>query len=123
MGDGLDDLQLDEPAGEQARGPAGAAPGRPGAGQDDQAGLGVAVEHGEPTGAGLGLADQRGFEALLDEALADALDGADIDVEGQGDVGVAPGGSTVGGVGLQQDAGVGDPLGGGLAGGAEGRQE
>jgi hypothetical protein len=62
---------------------------------------------------------QRGVEALLDEALADALDGAAAAAEGLGDVGVLPGGAACGLVGQQQDAGAGEGAGGALAGGEE----
>ena len=62
------------------------------------------------------LADEGGLEALLDEALADPLDGGDAHLGGLGDAGVRPGGAARRGVGLEQDAGVGQLLGRGLAG-------
>jgi len=93
VGDGLDHLQFHEPVGQQLHGPAGAAVGRAGAGQGDQAGLGGPVELPRAAGPALRLADQGGLEALLDEALADPLDGGDADLGGLGDAGVRPGGA------------------------------
>ena len=84
---------------------------------NDQAGLGSPVELPRPAGAILLLAAQGGFQALLHEALADADDGGGADVQGVGDPLVGPGGAAVGGVGLEQDAGVGELPGSGLAGG------
>ncbi len=43
----------------------------------------------------------------------------DADLQGVSDPPIGPGGADVGGVGLEQDAGVGQLLGGGLAGGDE----
>ena len=85
-----------------------------GAGQGDEAGLGPAVELELPGRSLLRLADQGGLEALLDEPLADPLDGGGADLQGLGDLPVGPGGAAVGGVGLEQDAGMGQLAGGGL---------
>src|SRR5262249_42471872 len=96
--------------------------GRLGAGQGDQACLGGPVERAGPAGPVVALAVQGGVEALLDEALADPLDGAGGDLDSFGDVGVVPGRTAGGGVGLEQDAGVGEQSGGGLALGKQGGQ-
>src|SRR5262249_6082327 len=78
-----------------------------------------AIELGRWAGPVLGLAPQGVGEALLDEALADAGDGGEANVEGLGDALVSPGRAAVGLVGLEQDAGMGQPLGRGLAGGGQ----
>src|SRR6185437_16105560 len=57
--------------------------------------------------------------ALLDEPLADPLDGGDGDLDRLGDPMIGPGGAALGGIGLEQDAGVGQLLGGSLASGNE----
>src|SRR5262249_56072818 len=49
--------------------------------------------------------------------LADPLDGGRADLQGFSDRPVGPGGAALGGVGLEQDAGVGQLPGGGPAGG------
>jgi len=49
--------------------------------------------------------------------LPDPPDGVGAGVEGLGDAVVRPGGATLGGVGLEQDAGMGQLLGGRLASG------
>ena len=59
---------------------------------------------------------------MLDEALADPLDGGDADLQRLGDAVIGPGGAAVGLVGLEEDAGVGQRLGGRLAGGDHGLQ-
>src|SRR5512147_2338442 len=56
-------------------------------------------------------------EALLDEALAHSLDGGHANLQGVGDLVVRPGGASLGGVGLEQDTGMGQLPGGGLTGG------
>ena len=53
------------------------------------------------------LAAQGGFQPLLDEMLPHPGDGGEADVEGLGDALVGPGGTAVGLVGLEQDAGMG----------------
>ena len=70
------DLQLDQLVGQQPQRPADSALRRLGAGQGDQAGFGLAIELPLPAGPVLLLAAQGGLQALLDEALADAFDGA-----------------------------------------------
>jgi hypothetical protein len=62
---------------------------------------------------------QGGVRAALDEALADALDGAQAAAQRLGDAGVVPGRPACGLVGLEQDAGAGERAGGALAGGEE----
>jgi hypothetical protein len=123
VGDRGDDLQLDQPVGEHLHGPLLAAFGRGGAGQGDEPGLGPAVERPLSTGPVLGLADQGGLQALLDEPLADPSDGIGADLEGLGDPDIGPGRAALGGVRLEQDAGVGQFLGGGLAVGDQALQE
>src|SRR5262249_59498747 len=78
------------------QGPGGAAVGRLGAGQGDQPGLGPAVELTFAAGAVLLLAAQGCVQAALDEALADALDGAEAAIQGFGDAVVGPGGAARG---------------------------
>jgi hypothetical protein len=53
------------------------------------------------------LAAQGGFQAFFDEALADPLHRGHADVHRLDDALVGPGGATGGGIGLQQNAGVG----------------
>jgi hypothetical protein len=122
VGDRLDDLQLDELVGRQRHGPLLASVRRRRTGQGDQAGLGPAVELRRPAGLAPRLADRGRLQALLDEPPADPLAGGDADLDRLGDPAIGPGGSAGGGIGLEEDAGVGQPLGGGLAGGDEGEQ-
>ena len=114
--DRRDDLQADEFVGEQLHRPGGAAVGRRGAGQHDQLHLGPAVEHARPARPGLGLADEGGVESGLDEPLADPRDRVRVYLDGLGDRVVGPGRSAVGGVGLEEYAGVDELLGGRRAG-------
>src|SRR5512135_3222902 len=119
IGDRVDDLQLDELVGQKLHRPGGTALRRRRAGQGDEPGLGPAVELPRSARAVLRLAAQGRLQALLDEPLADPLDGSDADVEGLGDPVVVPSGSFGGGIGLEQDAGVGELLGGRFASGDE----
>lgn len=64
-------------------------------------------------------ADHGRLQAVLDEPLADPLDRGGAHLDGLGDLTVGQGGSALGGIGLEEDAGVGQLLGGGLAGGDE----
>ncbi len=89
------------------------------AGQGDEAGLGPTVELGGTGRRVPLLAFQGGVESLLDEASADPLDHRDMDFQGVGDPPVGPVQAVVGGVGLEQDAGVGQLASGALAGGDE----
>ncbi len=82
-------------------------------------GLGPAVELARPAGPVLRLAAQGRFQALLDEAPADALDSGDAHLDGLGDAPVRPGGAARRGVGLQEDAGAGQFQGSCLAGSDE----
>ena len=65
------------------------------------------------------LAAQGGFQPLLDEMLPHPGDGGEADVEGLGDALVGPGGTAVGLVGLEQDAGMGQFAGRSLAAGSQ----
>ena len=87
------------------------------AGQGDQPGLAGPAELALATGLVLLLADEGRFQPLFDEPLADPLDGGDADLQRLGDLLVDPAGSALGLVGLQQDPGVGQLLGGDLTGG------
>ena len=82
-------------------------------------GLGPAVELPLSARPVLGRADQGCLQPVFDEPLADPLDGGGTNVEGLGDLFVIPSGSLGGGIGLEQDAGMGQLLSGGLAGGDE----
>lgn len=62
---------------------------------------------------------QGGVQALFNEALADALDGAQAAAEGLNNPGVLPGRAAVGLVGLEEDAGTGQRAGGAFPGGDE----
>jgi hypothetical protein len=117
VGDRVHHLPLDPRVGPQSQGPGGSPRGRLRAGQGDQPGFAVAVQLPLPARPVLLLADQGGREALLDEPLADPLDRGDVDLDGVCDAGVGPAGAAGGGVGLEQDAGVGLRPGGRLAGG------
>jgi hypothetical protein len=64
----------------------------------------------------LRLVGHGGVEAALDDALADALDGAVAAAQGLGDLSVLLGAAPVGLVGLQEDTGAGDHEGGPLPG-------
>jgi hypothetical protein len=68
------------------------------------------------------LAVQGGVQAVFDEPLADPLDRGDVDLDGLGDTGVGPSRAIGGGIGLEQDAGTGQLLGGRLAGGDQALQ-
>jgi len=101
--------------GEQLHRPFLAALRRRGAGEGDQPGLGPAVELARAAGPVLRLAAQGGVQPLLDEPLPHPGDGGEADVEGLGDALVGPGGATLGLVGFDQDAAMGQFLGRGLA--------
>src|SRR5262249_26486289 len=81
-----------------------------------KAGFGPAVELPLSAGAVLLLAAQGCLQALLDEALADALDGGAADLDRLGDPLVGPGRAAGGGGRLEQGAGGGKLAGGALAG-------
>jgi hypothetical protein len=117
VGDRVDDLQLDKLVGQQLHGPHRPPLRRWRAGQGDEPGLGPAVELDLPGRSLPPLAIQGGVEAQFDESLTDPFDGVGADLQGVGDLPVRPGGSAVGGVGLEQDAGMGQLAGGGLTGG------
>lgn len=116
IADRLDHFQLHELVGQERQRPAGAAGRRGRAGQGNQAGFGSPVQLAQAARAVLRLVGQGGVEAALDEALADALDGAVAAAQRLGDLGVLPGGAAVGLVGLEEDTGAGDGAGGPLAG-------
>jgi hypothetical protein len=63
------------------------------------------------------LAHQSGLQPVLDEALPHLLDRGAVDLDGFGNAGVSPSRPLGGGIGFEQDAGVGQFLGSGLAGG------
>jgi hypothetical protein len=63
------------------------------------------------------LAAEGGLQAVLDEALADPLDGGRANFDGVGDALVGPARAAGGGIGLEQDTGMGEFASGGLAGG------
>ena len=109
-------MQFHQLVGQQLQGPVAAPPGRLGAGQGDQAGLAVAIQLPLPAGSVLLLADQGCLQPLLDEALANPLDGPQVDLDRFRDPVIGPGRPVGGGIGLEQDAGVGQLLGSGLAG-------
>jgi hypothetical protein len=108
--DRRDQVELDQPVGQQAQRPALPALGRVRAGQRDQVHLDVAVHLAGRARRRLRL--QGGVQALLDEALPHALDGAHAEAEGLGDLGVGLAGGLVG---VEQHVGVGQGAGGGLA--------
>jgi len=88
-----------------------------GTGQGNQASLGGSIEFTFSTRLILHLATQCCFQPLLNEALANPLDGGDADFHGFRDLLVNPSRSTFGLIGLEQDAGVNEFLGRRFAGG------
>src|SRR6266540_2572723 len=122
VADRVHDRQRDQLVGQELHRPLVAARRRRRAGQSDEPGLGRPIAFALAAGPLLLLATQGVVQALLDEALADALDGSDADLDRLADALVGPGRPAVGGVGLEQDAGAGELLGGGLAGGDQGGQ-
>jgi hypothetical protein len=91
--------------------------GRVRASQGDEASLGVAIQLPFPAGPVLPLAYQGGVQALLDEPFPDPLDRADVDLDRLGNAGVRPSRAVGGGIGLEQDTGVGQFQGRSLVGG------
>src|SRR6266540_3659506 len=122
VADRVHDRQRDQLVGQELHRPLVAARRRRRAGQSDEPGLGRPIAFALAAGPLLLLATQGVVQALLDEALADALDGSYADLDRLADALVGPGRPAVGGVGLEQDAGAGELLGGGLAGGDQGGQ-
>src|SRR6266545_610604 len=112
VADRVHDRQRDQLVGQELHRPLVAARRRRRAGQSDEPGLGRPIAFALAAGPLLLLATQGVVQALLDEALADALDGSDADLDRLADALVGPGRPAVGGVGLEQDAGAGALLGG-----------
>ncbi len=112
-------MQFHQLVGQQLQRPGAASLRRLGAGQGDQAGLAIAVQLSLPAGANLLLADQSRLQTLLDKALANPLHGGQVDLDGLGDAVVGPGWPVGSGIGLEQDACVGQFQGRRLAGGDE----
>jgi hypothetical protein len=108
--DRLHQVQFDQLLGQQAQRPAPPARGRVGAGQGHQVRFDFAIDLAGQSRHRLGL--QGGLQALLDEPLAEAFDGADGEGEGRGDVGIFP---ADGLVGLEQRLGVAEGAGSGFA--------
>ena len=79
-------------------------------------GLSPPIELERPRRAILFLADQGGLQALFDEGLPHATDGGGADGDGLCDAAIGPVGAA-GGVGLEQNAGMDQLLGSGLASG------
>jgi len=113
-------VQPHQPIGQQRERPPLAAVGGGRAGEGDEPGLGPPVELSLPARSGLRLAGQGGVQPVLDEPLADPPDGIRADLDRVGDPVVGPPRPAVGLVGLEQDAGMGQLLGGRLAGGDQG---
>src|ERR671932_2620988 len=76
------------------------------AGQRDEVGLLGAVELGLVDALSAAIGAESISHTILDEALSDALHGGLADIEGFGDARIAPGWSTGGLIGLEQDVSV-----------------
>ena len=112
--DRIDDFQTHEFVGEQLQSP-GCVPQRGlRASQFDQSGLAASVEFPGRARSDLGLVFQSRTEPAFDRTAADIGDGVGVDVECASDFGVGPCGAIVGLVGLEKDAGSGEPAGGGF---------
>jgi hypothetical protein len=112
--DRLDHLQPDQFVGQQSERPALPSGGRCPAGEGDEVRLGRPVEAPgiDPVRR---LAVERRRQPILDKAAANATDGGGMDLDGTGDRDVGPARSALPLVGLEQDAGMGQPPGGGRA--------
>ena len=103
MREGIDVLELDHASGQQAQGPTPALVGRGGAGQRDQLGFLFTIELALIEALADPVRAERGVQALLDEALPQALHGSDADVQRHDDPLIRPGRATLGLVSLEQD--------------------
>src|SRR5918912_1139935 len=89
------------------------------AGERDEVGFLGAVELGLVEAFSAAIRAEGIGQAALDEASSDARHGGDAHIEGFGDLGIAPGGSARGLIGLEQDVGVLEFLHVGLAAGEQ----
>src|SRR3954452_10601380 len=120
MRDRVDMAELDHLVGQEPERPAAPAGGGAPAGQGDQVGLLLAIEHPGP--ARDGTADEGPLEAAFDEVAADSVDGDRSDIQGEADPFVGPGRPRFAAIRLQEDAGSGQLARRRLALGDEGLQ-
>ncbi len=102
MGDLVDVAEFDQSARQETERPAAPTRGRASAGQGDEVGLLLAVEH-SPT-AWYATTDEDALKTTFDEGAADPVDGDRSEVQSVTDLLVGPRRAEGAAIGLQQDA-------------------